>query len=165
MLFFKKLKEVLISVLPIVAIILLLHFSICPFETDLLIKFFVAIVLISVGEVFFLTGVDSTIMPMGEMVGNSVNKVSNFFLFVLFAFLFGMFATIAEPDVQVFASEIVLFGAINLSKTALLFIIGAGVGLFVLWSRNKKHPLQNLGIMLLQYAIGVASGMLMALFF
>ncbi len=141
MLFFKKLKEVVISVLPIVAIILLLHFSICPFETDLLIKFFVAIVLISVGEVFFLTGVDSTIMPMGEMVGNSVNKVSNFFLFVLFAFLFGMFATIAEPDVQVFASEIVLFGAINLSKTALLFIIGAGVGLFLAFAliRIVKH--------------------------
>ena len=131
MLFLKKLKEVLISVLPIVAIILLLHFSICPFPSNVLIKFLVSMLLISVGQVLFLTGVDSTIMPMGEMVGNSASKVSKFFVFLLFAFLFGMFATVAEPDVQVLSSEIVLMGVLNINKTVLLFIIGAGVGLFV----------------------------------
>ena len=147
MLFFKKLKEVLISVLPIVAIILLLHFSICPFPTDILIKFLVSIVLISVGQVLFLTGVDSTIMPMGEMVGGSASKVSKFFVFLLFAFLFGMFATVAEPDVQVLSAEIVLMGVLNINKTVLLFIIGAGVGLFVAFALLrivKKVPIKIL---------------------
>lgn len=141
MLFFRKLKEVLISVLPIVAIILLLHFSICPFPTDILIKFLISILLISIGQVLFLTGVDSTIMPMGEMVGNSASKVSKFFVFLLFAFLFGMFATVAEPDVQVLSSEIVLMGALSINKTLLLFVIGAGVGLFVAFAllRIVKH--------------------------
>lgn len=131
MVLLKKIKEVSFSILPIVAIVLLLHFTICKFETQLLIKFIVAVILICVGEVFFLTGVDSTIMPMGEMVGESVNKVSNFFLFIFFAFLFGMFATIAEPDVQILSSEIIAFTGLNINNTVLLFIIGAGVGLFV----------------------------------
>ncbi len=141
MLFLRKLKEVLISVLPIVAIVLLLHFSICPFPTSVLIKFLVSVLLISVGQVLFLTGVDTTIMPMGEMVGNSANKVSNFFLFILFAFLFGMFATVAEPDVQVLSAEIVVMGVLSINKTVLLFIIGAGVGLFVAFAliRIVKH--------------------------
>lgn len=131
MVFFKKLKEVAISIVPVVAIVLLLHFSICPFPEDVLIKFLISCLLLCIGQVLFLTGVDSTIMPMGEMVGNSAKKVSTFFLFLLFAFLFGMFATVAEPDVQVLCTEIILMGVIKINKTLLLFIIGAGVGLFV----------------------------------
>ena len=42
---------------------------------------------------------------------------------------------------------------------------GAGVGLFILISRNKKHPLQSLGIVVLQFAIGVISGLFLTLFF
>ncbi len=141
MVFLKKLKEVLISILPIAAIILVLHFTICPFETKTLINFLIAVVLLSLGEVFFLTGVDSTIMTMGEMVGGSVNKVSKFCLFLLFAFLFGMFATIAEPDVQVFADQVIEVGALTINKYALMFIIGAGVGLFIAFAllRILKH--------------------------
>lgn len=141
MLFFKKLRDVTLSVLPIAAIILVLHFTVCKFETSLLIKFLVSIVLICIGEVLFLTGVDSTIMPMGEMVGTHANKVSNFFLFLLFAFLFGMFATIAEPDVMIFSNEILSLGIISINKTLLLFLIGAGVGLFIAFAliRIVKH--------------------------
>ena len=30
----------------------------------------------------------------------------------------------------------------------------AGVGIVILWTRNRKHLLENLGILLLQFAIG-----------
>ena len=140
MVFLKKLKEVLISVLPIVAIVLLLHFFVVKFDTTLLIHFFIATILLVLGEVFFLTGVDSTIMPMGQMVGANSSKVNNLALFLFYAFLFGMFATVAEPDCQTLAGEISRNG-INISATALLFIIGAGVGLFVAFAllRIAKH--------------------------
>jgi hypothetical protein len=131
MLFLRKLKEVLVSVLPIVAIVLVLNFTVCKFETKTLINFVISACLLCVGEVLFLTGVDSTIMPMGQMVGASVSKISNFCLFLFFAFLFGMFATVAEPDVQVLCGEIVSIGALNISSTLLVFIIGAGIGIFV----------------------------------
>lgn len=161
MLFAKKLKEVTISIVPIVAIILLLHFFVCPFPEDILIKFLISCLLLSVGQVLFLTGVDSTIMPMGEMVGSSSKKVSTFFLFLLFAFLFGMFATIAEPDVQVLCQEIVVMGVIKINKTFLLFIFGAGVGLFVAFGLLrivKKVPIKAL------YLISLALIFLMASF-
>lgn len=41
----------------------------------------------------------------------------------------------------------------------------AGVGVVILWTRNKKHPLQNLGILVLQALIGISSGMFLTLFF
>ena len=42
---------------------------------------------------------------------------------------------------------------------------GTGVGLFVLWSKNRKRPFQNLGVMAMQYAIGVISGIFLTIFF
>lgn len=126
----KKFRDTFLALLPIMAIVLLVHFFFCPFETDVLIRFFVSIALICVGEVFFLTGVDSTIMPMGDMMVGSVNKASKFFIFILFAGVFGVFATIAEPDVTIFSEQVILSG-IHISKTLLVFFIGAGVGIFV----------------------------------
>lgn len=163
MLFVKKLKEVAISIVPIVAIVLILHFFVCPFPEDVLIKFLISCLLLCIGQVLFLTGVDSTIMPMGEMVGTSSKKVSTFFLFLFFAFLFGMFATVAEPDVQVLCQEIIAMGGgiIRINKTLLLFIIGAGVGLFVAFGLLrivKKVPIKAL------YLISLALIFLMAAF-
>ncbi len=77
-----------------------------------------------------LSGIDSTIMPMGELMVESVNKASKFVVFVFFAIVFGAFATIAEPDVSVFAGQAVING-VNISKSTLIFLIGAGVGIAV----------------------------------
>ena len=49
---------------------------------------------------------------------------------IFFAFIFGTFATSAEPDLQVLASEAMVLG-IPISKTAFIFLVGAGVGLFI----------------------------------
>ena len=159
MIFLKKVRDVSVSIIPIVAIVLLLYFFVPGISTDILLKFLISAVLIIAGETLFLTGVDSTIMPMGEMVGSSIQRVSKFFLFVFFAFLFGMFATIAEPDVQVLAGEIVAFG-INMNQSLLLFIIGAGVGLFVAFALIrivKKVPIRVLYLVFLLIAFAIAS--------
>jgi len=159
MIFFKKLKEVFIPLIPIAVIVLLFHFFVAPIEGSVLIKFFVSIMLVVVGETLFLTGVDSTVMPMGEMVGSSVKKVGNFFIFIFFAFLFGMFATVAEPDVQILTGEIVAFGMM-INQTLLLFIIGAGVGLFVAFGliRIVKHvPIRVLYLAIIVLAFTLAS--------
>ena len=60
----------------------------------------------------------------------SVNKASRFIVFIVFAIAFGAFATIAEPDVSVFSSQVVASG-VNISKSALVFLIGAGVGIAI----------------------------------
>ena len=128
--FLKKFRETFLALLPILAIVLFVHFFLYKFDTKVLGAFIISIVLVSIGEVWFLNGVDSTIMPMGELMLNSVNKASKFVIFVVFAVAFGLCATIAEPDVTIFAGQVVQSG-IAVSKTLLTFFIGAGVGICI----------------------------------
>jgi len=128
--FLKKFRETFLALLPILAIVLFVHIFFYKFDTKVLLSFIIAIVLVSIGEVWFLTGIDSTIMPMGELMIGSVNKASKFVIFVIFAMAFGICATIAEPDVTIFAGQVVENG-IGVSKSLLTFFIGAGVGICI----------------------------------
>lgn len=126
-----KLKDVGLSMLPIVLVVLFLHFGFAHFSTNLLIKFLASIVIITIGEITFLTGVDGSIMKMGDYVGNSVNKISKLIVILFFAFIFGLFATIAEPDLNVLGSQVIETGVLNVPKFLFIFVVGAGVGIFV----------------------------------
>ena len=128
--FLKKIGESLLALLPLMVIVLFVHIFLYKFDTSVLIKFFIAILFVALGETFLLSGIDSTIMPMGELMVNSVNKASKFAMFVLFAIIFGMCATIAEPDVTVFSEQVIGVG-MSISKTLLVFAIGAGVGVLI----------------------------------
>lgn len=128
--FLKKIKNTFLALLPIVVIVLFVHFFFYKFETKTIVNFLIAIVLASVGEALLLTGIDSTIMPMGELMVQAVNKASRFVIFIFFAIAFGTFATIAEPDVSVFSSQVINSG-VNVSKTLFVFLIGAGVGVAI----------------------------------
>lgn len=140
----KKLKEITISILPIVAIIGILDLvlflipGVEPMDNGLLISFFVGTVLVIAGQALFLVGVDNSIMTMGEMVGSSVIKFKNIILVLGFGFIFGFLCTIAEPDVQVLGQ---MLGSINPSfnslSMVLIVVIALGVGIFVLLSLVK----------------------------
>ena len=138
--FLKKFKEVFLALLPIMVIVLFVHLFVFKFETKTIVNFFIAILFVCVGEVFLLTGIDSTIMPMGELMVGTVNKTSKFIVFIVFAVFFGTCATIAEPDVTVFSGQLVSAG-VSISKTLIAFVIGAGVGLFIAFGiiRIVKH--------------------------
>lgn len=128
--FLKKVVGTFLALLPIVVIVLFVHFFFYQFETEILVKFLVSVILASIGEAFLLSGIDSTIMPMGELMVQSINKASKLVIFLFFAVAFGTFATIAEPDVAVFCGQAVMNG-VSISKTIFVFLIGAGVGLAV----------------------------------
>ncbi len=87
----------------------------------------------------------------------------NPYLQVLVASLIGLIPNCASSVLLV--QLYVLSGVISFPALLAGLTAGAGVGMFVLFSKNKKHPLQNLAIVVLQYFIGVASGMLLTLFF
>ena len=82
--FLKKFRDTFLALLPILVIVLFVHFFFYKFDTKLLIAFIVAVMLVCVGETLFLIGIDSTIMPMGELMVNSVNKASKFVIFIIF---------------------------------------------------------------------------------
>lgn len=127
---FSKFKDVGLGVLPILLVVLVLHFSFAHFESNLIWRFIGSMAIIVVGEVLFLSGIDGSVMKMGGYVGDSANKFSRLAVVLLFAFIFGMVATIAEPDVNVLAGQVIENG-ININKFVFIFMIGAGVGIFV----------------------------------
>ncbi|MBQ7466698.1 MAG: DUF1538 family protein [Clostridia bacterium] len=128
--FLQKFKESTISLLPIFLVVLILNIIFACFSAEIIIKFAVGMIILDVGETLFLIGVDSSIMKMGGYVGARSSKFSKIIVVLFFGFLFGLFATIAEPDVSVLAGQINSAG-IDIAKFLLIFVIGAGIGIFV----------------------------------
>ena len=88
--FLQKLKESTLSLLPIALVVLLVHFIFAHIDSQLLIKFFIGLIVLDFGEALFLLGIDSSVMKMGNYVGETSSKFSNFFVTLFFGFLFGI---------------------------------------------------------------------------
>lgn len=138
----KKLKEVSISMLPLVLIgvvlnvILILTPSATHLSGSVILDFFIGTVLVILGQVLFLTGIDNSIMTMGSMVGQSVMKIKNIVLVLSFGLLFGFLCTIAEPDLQVLGTTVNAINS-NVSYLTLIVVVAAGVGIFIVVSLIK----------------------------
>ena len=153
---FKRIKQLSLSILPIVAFVLVLHFGVQKFDNSVLINFLVGTVIFVIGQAIFLTGLDSSIVPMGEYVGNSVNDQRRFYIYIIFGLVFGIVSTIAEPDLQVFSTKVVL-GGFSIPKIWLMLGAGLGVGLCLALGlvRIVKSIPYNLLLILLFAVIGV----------
>ena len=126
-----KFKETAVSVLPVMAIVFLLGFTIVPLEPSLLLRFFVSGILLIIGLTIFLLGVDLGIQPMGERCGAALTQKKSLSLLLVSAFVIGFIVTVAEPDIQVFADQVRgVFPFVN--KLAFTFVIAGGVGIFIM---------------------------------
>lgn len=127
----QKLKETMASVLPIMGIVLLLGLTIAPLGGMLLLRFIIGGILLILGLTIFLLGVDTGIIPIGERSGAALTAKRNLPLLLVVSFAIGFIVTIAEPDVQVLASQIKgVSSAVN--KWVLVCMIAVGIGLFVM---------------------------------
>ncbi len=126
----QKLRETGISVIPIMLLVLIFYPTLAPIGVPLLMRFLTGGLLIIVGLGIFLLGTDVGILPMGHRIGSALVHKRNVLLIVASGFLVGFFITIAEPDVRVLVAQV---GWITptISRTALISMIGIGVGLFV----------------------------------
>lgn len=87
----EKLKTTFFALFPIVLIVTCVHFFSYSFTTETYVKFLLGIVLLFVGELLFLTGVDTSIMPMGNYVGDASDKLRRFFILLIFGFFLWFF--------------------------------------------------------------------------
>ena len=97
-----KFKETVTSVLPVMAIVLVLGLTVAPIGSALIIQFVAGGVLLIAGLTIFLVGVDIGIQPIGERIGAALTSKRNLFLLLIISFVIGFFVTVAEPDIQVF---------------------------------------------------------------
>ena len=125
-----KIKESAISVLPVMAIVLLMHATITPLPGSKIAQFLVGGVLLIIGLGIFLIGADLGMVPFGQRLGSALTHKRNLTLILVSAFVIGFAITVAEPDVQVLANQ-VLSIAPKLNKVMLLGMIAVGVGVFL----------------------------------
>ena len=122
----EKLLEALQAVLPIVAIVLVLCFTIAPVSPSILLCFLLGAVLIVVGIMFFTLGAEMSMTPMGERVGAVLTRSRKLPVILGVGFLLGFLITISEPDLQVLADQVP-----SIPNQTLIFSVAAGVGLFL----------------------------------
>lgn len=143
----EKLMEALKAVLPIVAIVLVLSFTIAPITPSILLCFLVGAVLVMAGMMFFTLGAEMSMTPMGEKVGSCMTRSKNILVIVLMSFVLGVIITISEPDLQVLASQVP-----SVPNMILILAVAAGVGVFLV-------------VALLRMLIGIALPPLLTCFY
>ena len=105
--FLEKLKESVFSVLPIVALILVIQlFGYINLSSKEIVLLLLTSVTIILGICFFNVGAEISIAQMGEHVGSGLTKKNKLGLLVFICFLLGVLITIAEPDLQVLAAQV-----------------------------------------------------------
>lgn len=127
----EKLKEVLTSVLPVAALVMVLHFTISPLKTDVLIRFILGTALIILGLVIFLLGVDIGITPLGALTGGALAKSNKLWVVLTAGLILGFFISIAEPGLMVLAGQVNEVTAGAISKIGILIAVSIGLALML----------------------------------
>jgi len=123
-----KIKEALVSALPITLIVYTL--SLLPwfnFSGIELVTFTIGAVLLILGIGLFNLGADLAMTPMGTHVGAGLSRQRKLLLLLAVCFVLGMLITVAEPDLQVLANQVKAV----MNGTLLIYCVGFGVGAFL----------------------------------
>jgi len=126
-----KLKEVLHTVLPITAIVLILHFTLTPLETHLILKFLVGTLLIIIGLSVFLLGVDVGITPIGTAIGSVITKTNRILIVIIVGLVLGFFISAAEPDLHILARQVDMVTSGQVSKMGIVVAVSIGLGIMI----------------------------------
>ena len=141
-----KLKESLVSVLPVTLIVFLLNLTpIVDFSGQEIGIFMVATVFLILGIGLFNLGADLAMTPMGEHIGAGLAKTRKIMLLIGVCFAMGVLITVAEPDLSVLAGQVKDI----INSTALILTVGIGVGIFLVLSVVKIITGKSLSSMLM----------------
>ncbi len=142
-----KIKEALVSVLPVALIVLALNFFSPFFDLTVteLVVFSVSTVFLVIGIGLFNLGADMAMTPMGMQVGAGLSKSRKVLLLLGTCFVLGLLITVAEPDLSVLATQVEKV----MSPTALIVFVGVGVGIFLLLAVLRMLAKTRLSNMLL----------------
>lgn len=147
-----KLKESIISILPVTLIVLILSFTpavdLTPTET---LVFCLCAVNLILGMTFFNLGADIAMTPMGTQVGTGLTKSKKVWLLVLVCLIMGVLITVAEPDLSVLAEQV----SSVINSTALIICVGVGVGILLVIGVLKIVFHVNLSLLLMFFYLAL----------
>ncbi|HBU12379.1 MAG TPA: DUF1538 domain-containing protein [Clostridiales bacterium] len=145
-----KIKESLTSVLPITAIVLVLHFTITPMPLGTLALFLMGAFFLIVGMGLFTLGADLAMMPMGETIGSELTKSRKLLLLIAASFILGLVITVAEPDLQVLADQVPA-----IPNMTLILAVAVGVGIFLVLALLRIVFQKSLRLLLILFYIAI----------
>ena len=111
---------------PIIAIVLILSFTIAPVPPGILMAFIIGAILLVVGMMFFTLGAEMSMTPMGERIGTRIAQSKRLPVIIGLCFILGFIITISEPDLQVLAGQVP-----SVSNMTLILAVAVGVGIFL----------------------------------
>lgn len=122
----EKINESISSVLPIAVIVALMCLSFVPVTTDLMLAFLLGTIMLIVGMGLFTLGAEASMTQIGNHIGAKMTKSRRLWLILVLSFMLGIAITVAEPDLQVLASNVP-----HINTTVLIITVSVGVGLFL----------------------------------
>ncbi|NLG89368.1 MAG: DUF1538 domain-containing protein [Clostridiaceae bacterium] len=153
-----KLKEVLASVLPVTAIVLILHFTISPLEPSMLYSFLLGSVLVIIGLTVFLFGIDQGIEPIGHDIGNTLTHSKSVAVIITICLVLGFFISYAEPDLRILAGQVDSVTGGQFNQTLMVVVVSIGIG--VMMTLGMLRILKGIH---LKYVFTIAYGLIFTL--
>ena len=105
---------------------LALSVTLVPLEIGTLALFLTGAALLIVGLGFFQLGVEMSMTPLGQGVGNQLIQRGKLPILLIVSFFMGTIITIAEPDLQVLADQVA-----SIPNQVLIWTVAIGVGVFL----------------------------------
>ena len=130
--FTEKMKEVLASVLPVTLFVVILHFSVTPLTGMQIGQFLLGAFLVLTGLSVFLVGVDLGATPIGRHSGRVLVNTGKLPLLLAGGLLLGFLISVAEPDLQILASQVQQLTSASITKWQMVIVVSIGVGILVM---------------------------------
>ena len=150
-----KMMESFISVLPIIAIVSILCFSVVPITNDQMLSFLIGAQMLVVGLGLFEFGAESSMTRIGNQIGSALTRSKKLALILPVSFALGVIITIAEPDLSVLSENVP-----HIETRVLIMTVAVGVGFFLVLAM-----LRILFAVPLKWMLLVSYGILFALAF
>lgn len=147
--YLKDLFTTFLSIVPIVLLVLLFHFTgLNVLDGNELTLFLLGSLFMLFGSSLFTHFAEISMTEIGSEIGNSLSKSKNIQFIIVVAFLLGFIFTIAEPDLRILADQT------PLDSYTFVIIVAAGVGImFILGTLRILLNLNLRIILLLCYGI------------
>lgn len=130
-------KEIAMSLLPIIIFFAIIQFIVRDINKKTVIKITIGLGYTYIGLVLFLTGVNVGFMPAGNYLGNTIACLSYSWIIIPIGMIIGYFIVKAEPAVFVLTKQVeeLTDGAISASAMGLSLSIGVAVSVGLAMTR------------------------------
>ena len=148
----QKFGEVLRSLLPVMALVLLLAFTAVQPDATVIWRFLIGSVLLLLGLAIFLLGVDLGMNPIGDHMAVEVATSRSKMKIAFIAFLLGFLVTVAEPDLLILGYQVQEASGGAIGAVTMVYLVSAGVGMLIMFGTFRLLASRSFpGFMALAY--------------